>query len=367
MKDVVRMADKDPQLKRMWEDLNLGYTESTGSHMLLSEVKKLYMPEVAPQIVVVAPEEGIYLSMRALLRPGDEVVVAWPNYQSLSDIAVAIGCQVKKWIPEYMSNGSLKFSIDSLETLVNEKTRLIVINFPHNPSGELLTKTELRRVVEIARTSGAWLFSDEMYRGLEFCAEDRLPSICEMGYEQTVGLCGMSKTYAMPGIRIGWIATPSTWLKQEILMLKDFTTICPPAPSEILAVIGLRNGKDIIDRNLAIIQTSIAAVDLFMEKHQDLFLWHAPKAGSIGFPSIHPDTKMKINGTVVAATARLMCDTLSEEYKIMLLPGDLFLSSDCGAKESSICNRRFRIGLGREDAVEVLGMLESCIREVLFV
>ncbi|KNC87191.1 hypothetical protein SARC_00718 [Sphaeroforma arctica JP610] len=366
MQEVVQMArDNNPKLADMWDNLSLGYTESGGRHELVAEIKKLYTTD--PNVVVVTPEEGIYLSMRALLNKGDEIVVAFPNYQSLSEIAVAIGCDVKRWMPDFLPDGSIRFNVDALKGLVTEKTKLIVFNFPHNPSGHLLTKEEQASVIDIAKEVNAWVFSDEMYRGLEFTPEDQLPAICDLGYDRAVLLSGMSKTYALPGIRLGWIATPNAWLAAEVLTLKDYTTICPPAPSEVLGLIALTNGPAIIARNLDVIKTSLAAVQTFMDNHKDILIWKAPMSGSIGWPLIHPDAKMMVDGSPVPATARLLCDTLAEKHSILLLPGDLFVSSNLSPETAAACSQHFRFGLGRTDTVENIDLLEKVIRKVLFV
>ena len=222
-----------------WENLSLGYTESQGHPDLLNEIAAHYAGGlVRPQHVLeVAPEEGILVAMSTLVCAADTVVVTWPAYQSLYEIAHARGANVRKW--QYTncsveSEGPLRFDVADLEAEVARaggRVKLIVINFPHNPTGASLSQDELLRVVEIARSAGAWLFSDEMYRGLEYGAAP-LPSVCQL-YERAVCLSGMSKVYALPGLRIGWLACRDADFMSRAIQFKDYTTICGSAPSQV--------------------------------------------------------------------------------------------------------------------------------------
>ena len=339
-KEVLEMADSET--RSLWDNLTLGYTESAGLPQLRKEVAKSYTKGNIDEqdVTIVCPEEGIYLSIRALVSKGDEVVVTSPAYQSLTEIAKACGAALKTWNPvvDEANDGALRFDIDDFSALVTAQTKLVIINFPHNPTGCQLSREDFDKIISVCESHKSYLFSDEMYRGLELDEGAQNPAACE-AYERAVSLSGMSKVYAMPGLRIGWLASRCAELNAKVRMLKDYTTICPPAPSEILALIGLRAGKSIIDRNLAIIRENCKAVDAFMERHKGTFRWKRPVAGSFAFPSLRDkdDSIMK------------RCKEWVEEGNVMLLPSPLYEFGDS----------HFRLGLGRVDAKEVLELWEQ--------
>ena len=174
LKELLDMADKETHA--LWENLSLGYTDSQGHPLLLQEIAKLYEGGITPQhIVEIVPEEGIFIAMNVLLEPEDHVITTFPGYQSLFEIAASIGCQISKWQPDFTCG--LRFSVNELKRLVRENTKLIVINFPHNPTGALPSRAELQEIVALAKENNIHIFSDEMYRFTELTTTDRLPSV----------------------------------------------------------------------------------------------------------------------------------------------------------------------------------------------
>lgn len=334
-KEVLEMAD--PQTKSLWDSLQLGYTESQGQPLLKKEIAKLYNGIDDNNILIVAPEEGIFVAMNCLLDKGDHVICNFPGYQSLYEVAESIGCEITKWHPDEESNW--KFDPEFLIKNIRPNTKLIVINFPHNPTGYLPSKDDFNRIIEIAKEHNIYVFSDEMYRFLEYNPEDRLPSACEI-YDKTVVLFGMSKTFGLAGLRIGWLVTKDKDLYQKITAFKDYTTICSSAPSEILALIALRAKEKIIKRHLDRINRNFQLADTFFNKHQDLFSWIKPKAGTIAFP--------KINS---GEDSFEFCERVIKEAGIMLLPSDVY----------DYDSKHFRLGFGRENFPEALAAFEDYI------
>ena len=227
----------EPDAADRFHQLWLGYTESLGSPDLRREISKIYR-HMAPEQVLVhtGAEEAIFLFMHAMLKAGDHVIVHWPCYQSLMEVARSIGCEVSLWRADEEKRWAL--DPDDLKQLIKPHTRVIVVNTPHNPTGFLMPGPTFQEISHIANESGIILFSDEVYRESEYRAEDRLPAACELG-EHSVSLGVMSKTYGLPGLRIGWIATQNEAVYNGMAALKDYTTICNSAPSEILAIIAL--------------------------------------------------------------------------------------------------------------------------------
>ena len=151
MSELLRLAD--PDSLALWNELRLGYTESPGHPTLRAEVSRLYQTISPDDVVIAAPEEAIFVAMHTLLRPGDHVVCILPAYQSLYEIARAIGCDVTPWTLELGAEG-WQLNLDQLECALTERTRLIVLNFPHNPTGCLPSRDELDAIVDLARKRG---------------------------------------------------------------------------------------------------------------------------------------------------------------------------------------------------------------------
>jgi aspartate/methionine/tyrosine aminotransferase len=150
------------------------------------------------------------------------------------------------------SRAGWHFDVESLGRLVSPRTRLVVANFPHNPTGALPTADEFDALVKLAAQNGAWMLSDEMYRGLEYDEADHLPAAVDR-YPQALSLGGVSKGLALAGLRIGWLATHDGEALSAVAAMKDYTTICSAAPSEWLAIMALRARAEILARNRAII------------------------------------------------------------------------------------------------------------------
>ncbi len=331
------LALADEKSRSEWDVLKLGYTESMGDPVFRNEISKLYTSISHDDVLVLVPEEGIFIAMNVLLDKGDHVITAFPGYQSLYQVAEDIGCNVSKWEPDR----NLKFRVQDLKALVTDKTKLIVINFPHNPTGALISKNELEDIIAIAREKGITLFSDEMYRFMEYDEKDRLPSVCDL-YENAISLFGLSKTFGLPGLRMGWLTTRNKNYMQDLISFKDYTTICNNAPGEKLGTIALQNKDKLIQRSLGIIQTNLSLLEDFANRNSEWFVWKTPKAGSIAFP------ELKINETVMD-----FCQDLVKKKGVMLLPHDVY----------DFSRPHVRVGFGRKSLPEVLTVFEEYLKE----
>ncbi len=313
----------------------LGYTESTGAPELRETICGIY-ESVAPDEVLVhtGAEEAIFLFMHAMLQAGDHVVVHWPCYQSLIEVARSTGCEVSRWVAREEDGWSP--GVEALERLIRPNTKAIILNTPHNPTGYLMPQEEFEAVSAMAREQGALLFSDEVYRESEYDAQRRLPAACDLG-EHTVSLGVMSKTYGLAGLRIGWIATHNWDVYQKMAGLKDYTTICNSAPSEFLATVALRNRQKLIERNVGIVQRYLETVRQFLARHAVLFSWVPPRAVSMSFPHY------------LGASVDAFCDKLVREAGVLLLPGSMYDEQE----------NHFRLGLGRKNLPEAVARLEE--------
>ena len=165
-------------------------------------------------------------------------------------------------------------------------TRALVVNFPHNPTGYLPGARLFRADAwSLAEAAGWLVFSDEVYRFLEYRSEDRLPAACEM-YENGVSLGVMSKAFGLAGLRLGWVACRNRDILRAMADFKDYTTICTAAPSEFLSALALRHRKVILERNLEIIAGNLELLRDFLERHGEHFSWQEPLAGPVAFPAV---------------------------------------------------------------------------------
>ncbi len=336
MAELLRLAD--PDSLALWNELRLSYTESPGHPALRTEVSRLYQTITADDVMIAAPEEAIFIAMHTLLKPGDHVVCVFPAYQSLYELARAIGCDVTLWTFELGADG-WRLDPDQLECALTEHTQLLVLNLPHNPTGFLPSRQELDSIVKLARKCGLYIVCDEMYRLLEYDPARRLPPMCDL-YEKGISLSGLSKTFALPGLRLGWLATQERALLERWLALKDYTTICNSAPGEVLGIMALRAKETIVARNLGIIRENLKIADQFFAGQADRFVWIEPQAGSIAFPRW-------VGGTSVEQ----FCQGVLEQQGVMIVPGSIF----------EFPGNHFRLGLGRVNFAQAL----ECVSDYL--
>jgi aspartate/methionine/tyrosine aminotransferase len=328
--ELLALADDDA--RQHWDALSLGYTESPGLPALREEIARLYTSVRPDEILTFAgAEEGVFLTMHALLEAGDHAVVVWPAYQSLHEVARSIGASVTL-VP--LSPRDWSLDVDAVAASMRPNTKVIVINFPHSPTGAQISGDQLARLISVAELHGAHLFSDEVYRFLEHGAP-RLPAAvdCSPG---AVSLGVMSKSFALAGLRIGWIATKDAALRARLATLKDYTTICSSAPSELLALVALRAKDAVLARTRAIVDANLPLLDAFFARNGDRFQWIRPRAGSVCFPEYR-------GGSIDEFAAALV-----ERDGVLLLPASRF----------GYAGNHFRLGYGRRDMPEALDKLE---------
>lgn len=333
VEDLLTLAD--PESRELWNTLALGYTESLGHPLLRQAISTLYEGVASDEVLTFAgAEEAIFILMNVLLGPGDHAIVTWPGYQSLYAVAEATGAEVTL-LPLDASN-NWRLDLDALRSALRPTTKLIVTNFPHNPTGAQLDRATFDALVSLADETGAYLLSDEVYRLLEYDPADRLPAAVERS-RRAISLGVMSKAFGLPGLRIGWVATHDAELLRRMAAFKDYTTICNSAPSEILALIALRARETILARNREIVTRNLELLDRFFIDWSGVFDWVRPRAGSIAFPRLC--TEMPIEQFAAE---------LVEQEGVLLLPGSVYDHP----------GNHFRIGFGRTNMPEALAGLQ---------
>jgi aspartate/methionine/tyrosine aminotransferase len=308
-----RQEDRDALLEQ-----HLAYTQTNGTVELRSAIANLYEGASAENVQVTnGGSEANFISLWRLVEPGDEVVVMSPNYMQIAGAARAFGAQVRSW-PLHVHGGagdgrpSWRPDLDALESMATARTRAIVICNPNNPTGARISADELDAICGVARRSGAWVVSDEIYRGAELDSIET-PSVWGR-YDRVVITSGLSKAYGLPGLRIGWaVSTPD--LIADFWGIHDYTTIAPGAVNDLMACMALEPARRerILARTRGIVVTNYAILRRWIERREPA-LWHAPPdAGAIAFLRY----AHRIGSTELV-------ERLRDERSVLVVPGDHF-------------------------------------------
>lgn len=338
LQELLAMADEDS--KKLWHSLALGYTESPGHPQLRQEIARLYDAVKADGILTFAgAEEGIYCAMRVLIEPGDHVIVIDPCYQSLATLPGAFGAEVKAIQLKFENQWHL--DLEDVKKAFRANTKLIILNYPHNPTGAVLDKKVLDGLIQLARKSGAYIFCDEVYRYMEVDETQRMPSIAD-AYERGISLNVMTKSFGLAGLRIGWLATQEAHFLRKVGSYKLYTSICNSAPSEILAIMGLRAKDQILKRNREIMLQNLKILDEFMQRNHKYLSWARPQSGT-----------MAVLKLLLPLSIETFAEDLVRTEGVLIMPGSVF----------DLPGNFFRIGFGKKNMASILERFESYLRK----
>ena len=309
--DLVGAHDGDALL-----DQPLAYTQTNGTAALRAAIAAT-LPGAADSEVLVSSggAEANFVACWRLVEPGDEVVVMQPNYGQVAGLAEGFGAIVRPWRLREQRTGSAPRwapDLDELRALVSDRTRLVAICNPNNPTGARMTEAEVLAICEVASRHGAWVLSDEIYRGIE---HDGVETPTVWGRtERVIVTGGLSKAYGLPGLRIGWSVstedmTASLWSR------RDYTTIAPGALSDLLArrALAPRRRKALLERARQRTAGNLRIVRDWLDAHERGLSWVPPEAGAIAFVRYGHG----IGSTALAARLR-------EAEDVLIVPGDHF-------------------------------------------
>ncbi|MEM1551719.1 MAG: aminotransferase class I/II-fold pyridoxal phosphate-dependent enzyme [Candidatus Bathyarchaeia archaeon] len=292
-----------------FEGTQLTYGFVDGSPELREGIARLYKRMKPENILISGGAIGAnFLVFYTLVEPGDTVISIFPAYQQLYSVAKSFGANVKflklreedHWLP----------NINELSELVDEKTKLIVLINPHNPTGALFDDKFLKEICSVAEDAGAYLLCDEAYRGLYINPDDYVPSVADLS-DNAIATGSFSKAFSLTGLRLGWIAA-SEEIIEECKLHKDYTTISNGLIDDALATLAVKNVNKIFKRNLEIIRTNYEILSRWIED-EPLINWIPPRAGSIAF--LRYSLKMP---------SEALCLRLIKEKGTLLVPGSCF-------------------------------------------
>jgi aspartate/methionine/tyrosine aminotransferase len=338
IRDVLALAG--PGAVDRFLDEPLSYTQPYGAQDLREAIAATY-DTAAPEDVLcfAGAEEGLYAFYRVLLDQSAHAIVVTPNYQSAESVPLSI-CEVTGVPLEADQNWTL--DIDRVAAAIQPNTRVISVNFPHNPTGKILELERFDALVDVCRHHGIWLFSDEVYRLIERDPAIRLPQAFD-AYERGVSLNVMSKAYGLPGLRIGWIACHDRELLERMVRYKHYLSICNSGPSERLAVAALQGADAILDRTRAVARAGLAKTQAFLSEFPHLFESYVPDGGIVIYP------RYKGADGVEAFARRLV-----EEAGVVVLPPSVYASALTPTPTD-----RFRMGYGRNHIDDGLAAMRA--------
>ncbi|HTF07828.1 MAG TPA: capreomycidine synthase, partial [Asanoa sp.] len=295
--------------------------------------------DVSRLMVTHGSSEAIYLVMHLALEPGDEVVVVDPAYQQLHDIAAWRGCRITRWPLDV--RGGFAADLVRLRELAASRPRMIVVNFPHNPTGVSITPAEQQELVAIAAEAGAWLVWDHAFGELTYSAA---PLPLPAWYDKCIAFGTFSKSYGLAGLRVGWCLAPPELLARMAL-LRDYIALYVSPVLEFFAEQAVRHADRIVALQREHAAANLGLLRDWAASVPDLVRFRAPDGGVTAFVEFldQPD--------VVRS-----CRRLAEEHRVLLVPGACFgdAYADFG-----------RLGFGGS-AVELttgLSRLERVLRE----
>ena len=294
-------------------DQPLAYTQSNGTIELRRAIASIYPGASVDHIEVTnGGSEANFITTFNLIEPGDDVVMLVPNYMQTWGLSRAFGGTIREWrLIEDRAAGRWRVDLAELEALVTARTKMIVICNPNNPTGARLTAAELDHIARVADRHGAWILSDEVYRGAELDGQET-PSMWGRS-ERAIITSGLSKAYGLPGLRIGWIAAPPA-LIASLWSYHDYVTIAPGALSDRLARVALvpERRARLFERTRGILRRNLPLIETWL-RDAGGFHWIKPEAGAI----VYVRYDHKINSTELVNRLRV-------EKSVLIVPGDHF-------------------------------------------
>lgn len=238
--------------KDILKNVNLGFAPDAGTDNLRQTLAKFHYESITENEIVThaGAQEALFCAFYALLKTADKVLAVAPIFEPLVQIPINIGCDVSYVHLQAEDNWCL--NLDEVEANFKQGCKLFIINFPHNPTGATITESELFRIVALCKKYDVWLLSDEVFRGLEHSIDFHLPAVADL-YDKGISVGVISKGFAVPGIRVGWLACKNKVLCSRVIDIKGYLSVCNSQIDELLASVILKYPEKLTERNLKII------------------------------------------------------------------------------------------------------------------
>lgn len=335
------LEELDPDMSLDWNNRSFAGLPELRDHVLSQAGldKQLSADDI---LITAGAAEANYLAIRQLVGPDDEIVTETPGWPQVGVMAKAIGAELK--IVERRDENGWDFPMEELAAAINERTRMVFLSNPNNPTGRLLSEDELQEIVALARPHGAYVLVDEVYAGLEWSGS-RMPSIAGL-YSRGITTGSISKALGLQGMRIGWMISPDDQVIRDSLILRENSSEIMNVLGEAIAEIALR--PDRYEKALAFARSegldNLDILDKFIEAELRLS-WIRPEAGLIGLARL----------PVGIVSDHLAARLLAEPYKTFLVPGSAYNLP-----------QHIRVGVGGGPDVnleEGLRRLSTCLNE----
>ncbi|MCH9652216.1 MAG: capreomycidine synthase [Deltaproteobacteria bacterium] len=291
------------------DDIVFHDSETLGGSTVRQSLANLYTGGDSQRVMVThGSTEANFLIMTGLLEAGDEVLVLDPFYQQLYAVAAAVGCQLKRW-PMRSENG-FQPDLADLDHLLTPNTKMVVVNFPHNPTGATLDAAEQQELIGRCREVGAYLVWDGAFTELVY-DQPKLPEPV-LEYERVISMGTMSKAYGLPGLRVGWcLAAPE--VLEKFVLLRDYTLLHLSPLVEFVARKVFENPDKLLAPRREQARQNRAVLDSWISEHRDWIQWTLPRGGVSGFPRFPEELDVEA-----------LCHKLALEYRVLLVPGICF-------------------------------------------
>jgi aspartate/methionine/tyrosine aminotransferase len=305
------LVDDPAELEQLLNQ-GLDYSQTNGTPELRERISALY-PGATPDNVLVTTgaAEANFIAIWALPEVGDEVVLMLPNYMQIWGVAKNLGLAVKPF--HLQEERGWAPNLDELQAAVTERTKIIAVCNPNNPTGRILTEAEMDTIVAAAEKVGAWILSDEVYAGAERVTDEETPSFWNR-YDKVMIQQSLSKAYGLPGLRLGWIVTQPA-MRDALWRRQEYTVICPAYLSDRLAQIALSPEKRraILQRTRRYVRRGFPVLREWLESHGETFSLAPPQAAAIAFVRYN----LEVNSTELV-------ERLIREQSVLIVPGDHF-------------------------------------------
>ncbi|MBW4431904.1 MAG: capreomycidine synthase [Pelatocladus maniniholoensis HA4357-MV3] len=284
-------------------------SSSLGSLQLRQAIASRWSNGDPEQVMVThGSSEANFLIMNGLLNAGDEVVVLDPCYQQLFSIAESIGCQLKRW--QLRGEDNFAPNIEEAKKLITPRTRMVIVNFPHNPTGVSLSQQEQNELIEAVTEVGAYLvwdaaFADIVYDGI-------LLSNPNLYYDRSISMGTFSKCYGLPGLRFGWCLA-SKELLEGFVHLRDYMTLHLSPMIELIAQRVVEKADNLLSIRLQQAYTNLDILSKWVEEHKEFVRWSRPQGGVCTFMGLRS-----------ISDSEAFCHHLANVYKVLLVPGTCF-------------------------------------------